>query len=356
MSLFVDLDNIKNNIIKIKEYTKKEIMVVLKNNAYELNSKRIIPLLKEVNVKWIVYNKFDEYILDKDNIKDFNILILESPKEKYLNLPVYYSVNSVDDANLIKNINTKTLVHLQIDTGMNRMGIRSIDVMKEVIKILSFNKNIIIDGIYTHFASNRDEYYYFNKQVNNFNTYLTLYPFNHIHCESSHSLGRKVNSNMVRVGISIYGYETNIKGIKPCISYYVKPVNSFKISKKDAVGYDQQYIEESSSYITVLPIGYDDIIGINEIRKNDKKLEIVGKICMNHLFIKSNEKINNLTSLLVLSKNDIISYRDYNWYLIITSMKKIPKNYIRRSFNDLPKVFKTRTKKSRSFRLRKRSH
>lgn len=356
MSLFVDLDNIKNNIIKIKEYTKKEIMVVLKNNAYELNSKRIIPLLKEVNVKWIVYNKFDEYILDKKNLKDFNILILESPKEKYLNLPVYYSVNSVDDANLIKNVNTKTLVHLQIDTGMNRMGIRSIDEMKEVIKILSFNKNIIIDGLYTHFASNRDEYYYFNKQVNNFNTYLTLYPFNHIHCESSHSLGRKVNSNMVRVGISIYGYETNIKGIKPSISYYVKPVNSFKISKKDAVGYDQQYIEESSSYITVLPIGYDDIIGINEIRKNDEKLEIVGKICMNHLFIKSNEKINNLTSLLVLSKNDIISYRDYNWYLIITSMKKIPKNYIRRSFNDLPKVFKTRTKKSRSFRLRKRSH
>lgn len=356
MSLFVDLDNIKNNIKKIKEYTQKEIMVVLKNNAYELNSKRIISLLKEENVKWIVYNKFDEYILDKSYLTDFNILILESPKEKNLSLPVYYSVNSIDDAKLLKNVNTKTLVHLQIDTGMNRIGIRSIDEMKEVIKILSFNKNIIIDGIYTHFASKMNEDYYFNKQVKNFNSYLSLYPFNNIHCESSHSLGRKINSNMVRVGISIYGYETNIKGIIPSISYYVKPVNSFKIKKGDTVGYNQQYLESSSSYITVLPIGYDDILGINEIRLNSEKFEIVGKMCMNHLFIKSNKKINNLTSLLVLSKNDIISYRDYNWYLIITSMKKIPKNYIRRTFNDLPKVFKTRTKKSRSFRLRKRSH
>ena len=66
MSLIIDLENIRKNIKLIKEITKKELMVVQKSNAYELNSQKIIPLLKEEKIKWIVYNKYIEYLKDKE--------------------------------------------------------------------------------------------------------------------------------------------------------------------------------------------------------------------------------------------------------------------------------------------------
>lgn len=156
--------------------------------------------------------------------------------------------------------------------------------------------------------------------------------------------------------MAIYGYDGAINGLSPSLSYYVKPVNSFLLDKNECVGYSQMYKNKTPCYVSVLPIGYDDILGISEIRKDKNKYQIIGKMCMNHLFIKSSQKINNLTSLNVLSKNDIISYRNYNWYLIITSMKKIPKNYIRRSNYDISTVFEKRTEKSGKYKFRKRSN
>lgn len=356
MSIFIDLDNIKNNILVITKTLNKDLMVVLKDNAYELNTKKIIPILKKTKVKWVVYNKFEEYLIDKDYLSGFKVLILESPCDKYLNLPIIYSVNSLNDAYLILKSNVKTVVHLQVDTGMNRVGIRNEKEFMDIIKIFLTNNNILIDGIYTHFSSDIDEYDYYQKQLNNFKKYLNLYSFNNVHSVSTHSLHKEITGNMVRVGMAIYGYESKLQGLLPSISYYTKPVNSFLLNKGECVGYFQMYKAKKQTYITVLPIGYDDIIGINEIRQKKEKYKIVGKICMNHLFIKSNKKINYLTSLNVLSKNDIISYRNYNWYLIITSMKKIPKNYIRRSDYDISKVFTKSREESRKYRFRKRSN
>lgn len=355
MSLFIDLDNIKNNINQIKQQLQKDIMVVLKNNAYELNSKKIIPILKETNVKWVVYNKFEEYLIDKDLLKGFDVLILESPIDKYLNLPLVYSINSLSDAYIIIKSNISSHVHLQVDTGMNRLGIRSTKELLKVVELLN-NNNIIIDGIYTHFSSDLNEYEYYQKQINKFKNYISCYPFKHIHSASTHSLHKPILGNMIRIGMAIYGYDCKIDNLLPCLSYYVKPINNFLLDKEECVGYSQNYKTEKLSYISVLPIGYNDILGITEVRYKRVKYPIIGKMCMNHLFIKSGQKINNLTSLNVLSKNDIISYGNYNWYLIMTSMKKIPKNYIRRSNYDISTIFEKRTKKSRKYQFRKRSN
>ncbi|HMN25635.1 MAG TPA: alanine racemase, partial [Ignavibacteriaceae bacterium] len=48
--------------------------------------------------------------------------------------------------------NKKILVHVKIDTGMNRLGVDYWQAVKFIQKI-SLNNNFVIDGIFTHFAT-----------------------------------------------------------------------------------------------------------------------------------------------------------------------------------------------------------
>ena len=78
-------------------------------------------------------------------------------------------------------MNNKKIVHLQIDSGMNRLGIRTIEEYLEILKILRKCNNIEIEGIYTHFSSNYLENDYYNLQCSRFLDYLSYYNFKIVH-------------------------------------------------------------------------------------------------------------------------------------------------------------------------------
>ena len=110
MSLFIDVTSIENNIKKIKEYTKKDIIAVIKDNAYGIGSKMMLSILKNSDVRWIAYNKYNEYLKDIEYNSEFKILIFESIRKiKTLshNENLYYSVNDYEDALYIKDIKRK---------------------------------------------------------------------------------------------------------------------------------------------------------------------------------------------------------------------------------------------------------
>lgn len=358
LSLFIDLSTIINNIKNIQNNTNKEIMIVLKNNAYGIGSKKIIKILKECNVKWIVYNTYDEYQKDKEYLGGFKILILSSVLINQIECDenLYYSINNYKDVMNVLNVKKKINVHIQVDTGMNRVGIRSIDVYKKILNDLIKNENINIDGIYTHFGSNYDEYEYYNKQINKFIEYVKLYNFKNIHSAATSSLHKNIYGNLVRVGLAIYGYGNPYIGLHPSIKYTTKLINQFILLPNETLGYNQGYIANKNTLVGVVPIGYNDITNIDYLYYNNIKLQIIGNRCMNHTFIKLPYKINNLSSLLVLPKSDIIYKEEYNWYYILTSIKNIKKIYIRRFNYDIPTIFKRTNKKNRKYVIRGRSN
>ena len=46
MPLFIYTDSIEKNVDEIRKYTNRKIIAVMKSNAYELGSKKIIPILR----------------------------------------------------------------------------------------------------------------------------------------------------------------------------------------------------------------------------------------------------------------------------------------------------------------------
>ena len=177
MNIIIDIDNIRKNIRLIRKKTKRDIICVVKSNAYGLGARRIVKALLKENVNYFFFNKLHEYLDVKDLLKNKNVIIFEplsiSDILKHYEQNLILTINSLGDLQRYKSTNKKIRVHIQIDTGMNRFGVRSIN---ECIKIIeNINDFILLDGIYTHFASNKDEYEYYNTQLDKFKKYLNLY-------------------------------------------------------------------------------------------------------------------------------------------------------------------------------------
>lgn len=359
MQVFVDATNIKKNIESIRTKTKKEIMAVVKSNAYGLGTEGVLKILKECHVKWLVYNTYHEYQKDQKLLQGFYVLILESPTIQMLknkNSQLCFSINQVEDAKKVGKLTQKVCVHFQIDTGMNRIGIRSLEEMRKCLKYLDKKENISIDGIYTHFASDEKEQVYYEKQCQKFLEFVNMYPFHHIHSAATASLHKNIVGNMVRVGLGMYGYGNSFLPLFPSVSMYVHPIHYFEVPKNEPIGYGQSYRTTQKSHIAILPIGYDDICEIHHVFDKKRKMPIIGRICMNHMHILVDEEIKKITRLLVLSKHDIIDTKEYNWYHILTSLKYVPKCYIRRGDYDLPSIFETTNWANQTFAFRKRSN
>ncbi len=360
MPLFIYENLVEDNVKTIKKYTHKKIMAVLKNNAYGMSLSKMVELLKMVDIDYFVLEKYQEYLKYQEVLKKEQVLILESPTSLSLNLEnekITYSVNSLIDAINLSKTNKKIKVHLRIDSGMNRIGIRSIAEMQKVIKVLKANKNIYIEGLYTHFATDAFESKYYEKQLKLFKKYEKLYNFSIIHANATKSLNKELIGNYVRVGMALYGYHQPLLPLKKTLSLTVKPCSIFKVDTRSRIGYSDEYVN-GKQIIGLIPLGYNDIdlTDINYFYYQHQKYQVFSKNCMNHTHFLANDKINYLSWLSILPTNGIISISDeynINWYHILTSLKNMPKNYLRRSNYDLPKIFKYHG--SKSFRTKFRT-
>lgn len=331
MNLLINLENIKHNIRKIKTYTKKGIIAVVKSNAYGLGAAKIIKTLLKEKVNYFFFNKLSEYLNVKELLKDSNVMIFESLSVenicKYYTSNMILTINSYDDLINYQKTNINIRVHLQVDTGMNRIGIRTKEEANKIIQNKS--DKIYIEGIYTHYASGKDEYDYFSLQQQKFNGFLKLYDFKIIHSNASSSLHKNIIGNYVRVGMALYGYHCKLN-LKPSVNGYVKVINILKLEKDSKVGYGGLYQTSKQENIALLDFGYFDSSLIKHVYLNNKKYMFLGKTCMNHSYVLVDNKINNLSHLRLFNKFDIIDSDRYDYYKILTSFNHIKKNYIER--------------------------
>ena len=235
-----------------------------------------------------------------------------------------------------KKYNKKFFLHLKIDTGMSRLGF-DINVFLEQFNQIICLKNILIKGIYSHFASadelNSLEY---NSQTQNqkrrFKSLLKKikiekYPHIKIHLANSAAtlLSKDMHFDMVRVGISMYGYNPILKSqsnivLKPAL--FLKSRISFirKIGKNIGVSYGSKFISKKETKLAVISIGYAD--GIHRklsnnisIIHNKKLYPQVGSITMDQLMVDvtNNEDIKVGDSVLLLGSEGNLSLSPMDW-------------------------------------------
>ena len=302
----VSLNKLKDNHqILSDEINGRTVFPVVKANAYGHGMVEIARKFEEMGVPLLCVSSIEEaQELVKANIKT-DILIFGKTDFKSIasfNHPQFiYTIPSFE---WLRHVDTKLRLHLEINTGMNRMGIKEKDLILEVIKKHQ------VEGIYTHFASNQQSKHT-DKQRDNFKKVLSALnckeiKWIHVGNVPLSYLPQLKEVNAIRFGLSLYGYHPDLE-LKPILSLFSQITHADWLEKNETVGYDFDYIATSNGYFATVPIGYAD--GFDQKQKevpviiNGKRYPIVGKICMDQLMIVSNERLEVEDKVELISEN-----------------------------------------------------
>ena len=230
--------------------------------------------------------------------------------------------------NIGKSNNFKFSLHLKIDTGMSRLGFECNQFVQQFNHIKSL-QNIYVKGIYSHLSC-ADEKNALNPKSNaqlqkeKFKELLKLINVNNmqnikIHLANSAGmiLGKDFHFDMVRIGLSMYGYEplVNINEklfLKPALFLKAKVTFVRTIEKGIGVSYGNKFVCARRTKLAVLSIGYADGIirnlsGKISVIHNKKLYPQVGSITMDQMMVditdSSDVKVGS-TMLLLGSEGD----------------------------------------------------
>ena len=192
-------------------------------------------------------------------------------------------------------------VHVKVNTGMSRYGVRWDEALALVEKIQA-EKSLRLEGVMTHFAqSDETDKTFANLQFSRFQEVLQALeergiavPCRHT-CNSGGFLDLPhAHLDMVRVGILMYGVFPSsvcrrIPGIEPVMSVKAKIAAIQKLKPGEVVGYGMRYKAETERRVAVLPIGYGD--GFPRVRNTGgalirgKRAPLIGGIAMDALMV-----------------------------------------------------------------------
>ncbi len=296
------------NIIQSKVSANTKIIPVIKNNAYGLTIQLIVPVLLQCKVQeFFVANFFEACELQKflqtHNV-EYKIYVLLSflPNQlddfyQYGFIPVLNTKEEVLSYNQFAKAKKKSLCAvLQLETGMNRLGLCYEDTLHIKNNIDSYLSNINIDFIMSHFAC---------ADVNNnpanlsqCNVFLQLQdnlPKTKYSLSASYGIFLDIPKfeDIIRPAIALYGgnptpYKSN--PMQNVIYFFSSILQIKKLKAGDKVGYGLTWMCDVDSEIAIVSIGYADGI-LRNISQNavcyidNIPIKIVGRVSMDCISI-----------------------------------------------------------------------
>jgi len=317
----VRLDNIAYNVKLIKSHIRRdvEIMGVVKADAYGHGIEATVPVLLENGVTRLAVSMLDEAIELRENDIQIPILVLSytdpARAEEIIKNGITQTVYDFKLARALseagKKMKAEVRVHIKVDTGMGRVGfVSGFDAIKNIIEISRLD-NIVIEGLYTHFAcADEEDDSYTNQQFEKFMSICNelgrlgiQIPIKHV-CNSAAAIKfPQMHLDMVRIGILLYGMSpsgkpdfTELK-FKPAMSLKTNIIMKKTMEENQSISYGRTFTTERFSKIATIPIGYAD--GFSRTLSNKAKVlikgqyfPVVGTICMDTCMVDiTDEKI-----------------------------------------------------------------
>lgn len=197
-------------------------------------------------------------------------------------------------------------VHIAVDCGMSRIGIRpnqdGVNFVKEAIK----SDEIEVEGIFTHFArADEADLSNAHEALKSFSKFVSFvedensYEFPIKHCSNSASIIDipEAHMDMVRCGVTMYGMwpsdevSKNKIEIKPVLSMYSHISYIKDIPEGTPVSYGGTFVSDRKMRIATIPVGYGDGYprslsgGKGFVLIHGEKAVILGRVCMDQFMV-----------------------------------------------------------------------
>ena len=322
----IDLKAISHNISQIKKNLNpaSRLMAVVKANAYGHGLLEIAGHAAAKNADALGVARLSEAIQIRESGIDTPILIFgHTPPEfaeKLINYDITQTIWSLQAARffseIAQSVKKKIKAHLNVDTGMGRLGILpgdiregaetghiSKDSLDEVESMCSL-PGIDLEGIYTHFAtadhadktSAHRQFEIFIDFINHLKKRKIDFKFRHAANSAAIIDMPDTHLDMVRAGISIYGHYpsdyVNKKKIalKPAMTLKSKIIYLKKVKAGFKISYGATAETSRPTTIATVPTGYGD--GYSRLLSSKGKMivcgcpaPVIGRICMDQTML-----------------------------------------------------------------------
>lgn len=284
------------------------LMAMVKAFSYGSGDVEIARVLQFNNVDYLAVAVADEGIELRLAGIHIPIIVMNPEEQSFQNMidnqlePNIYNLDLLRqfEKSVIRNARTKVPVHIKLDTGMNRLGLKTEAETDALISYLKDNNNVIIKSVFSHLVASDDPAYdnFTREQITRFRalseriTSQFGYKIDR-HILNSAGIERfsEDQMDMVRLGIGLYGVSATNLPLKH-ISTFRSIVSQVKtVSPGETVGYSRKGKISSETQIAIVPVGYAD--GINRKLGNrmgeawvkGERVPIIGNICMDMLML-----------------------------------------------------------------------
>jgi alanine racemase len=249
----------------------------------------IMGMIRDTEVEWAVENGVEFYLFEKQRLKQ-----------------------SIEAA---RKIGMPARVHLQVETGMNRIGFGPSE-WEEVLSIVaSHPEELELQGVCTHYAGAESVANYFRIQNQNeqfkdalrtAESVLGRRPIAHASSSAAFLTYPEMHYDMVRVGIAQYGFwpsrETYMHQVKSTgmrrdhdplrrvLSWKSEVMSTKRVSEGEFVGYGNFFLAGRDMVIATVPIGYTHGFGRNLTNTgfvliNGERASVAGLVNMNMITV-----------------------------------------------------------------------
>lgn len=305
----INLNDIEHNLNYVASLNpNKQIIPVIKADGYGHGAIEIMEFLYQKKINMFAVSLLEEAIELRDKNKKIKILMLGPILEEQFSIAQKYKIDITvyDKAMILALLKTKLKlnVHLKIDTGMNRYGLKDKKEIIDIIDKFQAHQTLNLEGIFTHFATADNNKKIYDLQLERFRDILSdinIKP-KMIHISNSSSAIKYENhydfTTHIRLGISLYGLSLDKMktDLKPVMSLKSKVAQIKQLKPGEVVGYGATYTSVTRERIAVIPIGYADGFirknKSNDVEINKKRYPIIGLICMDAIFVSIDNQVN----------------------------------------------------------------
>lgn len=303
----VDLGAIRHNVVEAKRHLRPgcKLMAVVKADAYGHGAVKCAKAALNSGAGYLGVATVDEGMELRAADVRAPIMILAEPPVSSIPLllahhiiPAIYSPEfALAYAETADMHGMKAPYQLAVNTGMNRIGVRSEDII-EFERQVSFHRALEQVGTFTHFATaDCSENLDFQLQLKRFNEAIDALRTAGIdpgivHAANSAAIFRypEAHFDMARLGIALYGFhpcrETRtVANLQPAMGVYARITAVKTVPMSEGVSYGLNYRSPGSVKICTVPLGYADglrraLSGRGNFILNGQYCRQVGNICM----------------------------------------------------------------------------
>ena len=287
-----------------------KLMAVVKANAYGHGAGLIAPLLRN-EIEWFGVDSLEEaeelsavgihepiLILGHTEPKDAERIVSGGFRQVLFRRDVAEALSKA-----AKKRKRTAIVHLKVETGLNRLGVEP----RDVEGLIEGLEGLEVEGVYTHFADVEDpESTFYQNQIERLREAVATLPgplVVHASPTAGALLHPESSLALARVGIGIYGIwpspETRraaegLGVLSPVLTWKSRLVQVKTVPAGGTVGYDVTYRASTERRIAVVPVGYYDgfdrrLSNRGRVLVGGKRAPVVGRVAMNMFMVDVTE-------------------------------------------------------------------